>query len=64
MAHGLKMNVIAEGVETAAQLEFLRANGCDEMQGYFVSTPLPEDEFARLAAGRIDFLKPAPAVAR
>jgi len=40
MAHALRLKVIAEGVETEAQLEFLAASGCDEMQGYFFSRPL------------------------
>ncbi len=44
MAHSLKLKVIAEGVETREQLEFLRANGCDEMQGYYLSRPLPPAE--------------------
>ncbi len=41
MAHGLGLRVIAEGVETEAQCEFLRANVCDEIQGYFFSRPIP-----------------------
>jgi EAL domain-containing protein (putative c-di-GMP-specific phosphodiesterase class I) len=45
MAHSLRLNVIAEGVETLQQLEFLRSIKCDEMQGYFVSRPVPVDEF-------------------
>jgi len=48
MAHSLKLKVIAEGVETLDQLEFLRSINCDEMQGYFVSRPVPSEEFAHI----------------
>jgi EAL domain-containing protein (putative c-di-GMP-specific phosphodiesterase class I) len=41
LAHGLGLQVIAEGAETDAQMEFLRAHGCGVVQGYFVSRPLP-----------------------
>lgn len=44
MAHSLGLGVVAEGVETAAQLEFLRRLGCDVVQGYHFSRPLPPDE--------------------
>jgi diguanylate cyclase (GGDEF)-like protein len=46
MAHGLRLNVVAEGVETAEQLEFLRGLSCDAVQGYFLYRPLREDEVA------------------
>lgn len=44
MAHNLKLEVTAEGVETLEQLEFLKSLDCDGMQGYFVSEPLPADD--------------------
>ncbi|WP_133480139.1 EAL domain-containing protein, partial [Cognatilysobacter segetis] len=40
MGHSLGLHVVAEGVETGGQLEFLRRNGCDEIQGYWLSRPL------------------------
>ncbi|MBB3221847.1 bifunctional diguanylate cyclase/phosphodiesterase [Pseudoduganella umbonata] len=48
LAHNLKLRVIAEGVESTAQLEFLRAHGCDEMQGYHFSRPVPAEEFGKM----------------
>jgi diguanylate cyclase (GGDEF)-like protein len=51
LAHHLRLSVIAEGVETQAQLDFLRSNGCDEIQGYFFSRPLPVGEFTALLTG-------------
>ena len=51
MAHSLKMKAIAEGVETAEQLEYLRHHGCDEIQGYFFSHPLPVEDIAALFRG-------------
>lgn len=44
MAHSLHMPVIAEGVSTQEQLDFLAASGCDQIQGYLCSPPLPPDE--------------------
>jgi diguanylate cyclase (GGDEF)-like protein len=48
LAHSLKRRVVAEGVETEAQLNYLRRQGCDEMQGYYFSRPVPADEFAAM----------------
>jgi EAL domain-containing protein (putative c-di-GMP-specific phosphodiesterase class I) len=48
MARSLNLRVIAEGVETAEELAFLRAHHCDEVQGYYFSRPVPPEQFARL----------------
>ena len=48
MAHRLNLQVIAECVETAEQLEFLRANGCDQAQGYYIARPMPVQELELL----------------
>jgi EAL domain-containing protein (putative c-di-GMP-specific phosphodiesterase class I) len=48
MAHHLQLEVTAEGVETAEQLEFLRRHHCDEAQGYLFSTPRPAEEIEEL----------------
>lgn len=48
MAHSLRLNVIAEGVETEEQLTFLCKQGCNEIQGYLFSPPLPAEELANL----------------
>ena len=44
MAHSLGLNVIAEGVESQVQLDFLRKHGCDEIQGYWLSPPLDDEQ--------------------
>jgi diguanylate cyclase (GGDEF)-like protein/PAS domain S-box-containing protein len=58
LGHNLGLKVVAEGVETAQQLDFLRANHCDELQGFYFGRPLPAHDFVR------EFLQlPAPAEA-
>ena len=46
MGHSLNLKVLAEGVETEEQMSFLRAHGCDEIQGFYFSQPLEADAFA------------------
>ncbi len=48
MVHSLERKVVAEGVETQAQMDFLKANQCDEIQGYLLSPPVPAEQFAEL----------------
>ncbi len=50
LGHQFKLQVISEGTETREQLEFLRANGCDQIQGYYFSRPLPADQFTAFVA--------------
>jgi EAL domain-containing protein (putative c-di-GMP-specific phosphodiesterase class I) len=52
LAHGLGMGIVAEGVETEAQLQFLRAAGCGQVQGYLIARPLPAAGARVLLAGR------------
>lgn len=58
LGHSLKMQVIAEGVETEEQLEHLRAQGCDEFQGYYFSRPLPAEAFAQRVRDGLAAVKP------
>ena len=48
LGHAMGLKVLAEGVETLEQLQFLQQKGCDCFQGYFCSRPLPAEDFARL----------------
>ncbi len=48
LAHNLKLKAVAEGVETAAQADFLRARGCDEVQGYLISRPVSAEDLVSL----------------
>ena len=50
MAHSLKLQVVAEGVENREQLEFLRGLGCDQYQGYLFSRPVAPEGFAAAIA--------------
>lgn len=50
LAHSLSLNVVAEGVETQAQLDFLTQNHCDQMQGYIFSPAIPAEQFERMLA--------------
>jgi diguanylate cyclase (GGDEF)-like protein/PAS domain S-box-containing protein len=60
LAHNLKLKVVAEGVETEAQMNFLRSHGCDEMQGYLFARPLSVESCTRLLIERrrMHFVKP------
>jgi EAL domain-containing protein (putative c-di-GMP-specific phosphodiesterase class I) len=52
MAHHLHKEVTAEGVESQAQLDFLRLHGCDTAQGFYISVPLTSETFAEFIAAR------------
>ncbi|MDG1583349.1 EAL domain-containing protein [Pseudomonas sp. GOM6] len=54
MAHGLELKVVAEGVETQAQMDFLKAQHCDEIQGYLISRPLPAAQFTELLQAQVE----------
>ena len=48
MGKSLSLTVVAQGVETRDQAEFLRTHACDELQGFYFKKPLPADEFTKL----------------
>ena len=62
MGHSLGLHVVAEGVERRDQLDFLRAEGCDEYQGYFFAKPMPEAEVTALltAMARVEIADTVP----
>jgi diguanylate cyclase (GGDEF)-like protein len=60
MAQSLKLRVVAEGVETIEQKDFLQAHACDEAQGYYFSRPVPPEQFATLL--RTGIVAPSGAV--
>lgn len=62
MAHSLDVKVVAEGVETVEQFDFLRGQGCDEIQGYYLARPLPAIEISKLLLGGSKLLKLAQAI--
>jgi len=61
MARSLRLKVVAEGIETQAQLEFLVRHGCDEGQGFLFTPALAAEDFAQLARGEVPWRLPPPA---
>src|SRR5262249_15870373 len=54
LAHGLQLKVIDEGVETLEQLQILRSYGCDQLQGFYVSPPLPAVAYEQLVRTHLE----------
>jgi len=63
LAHGLRMKVVAEGVETVEQLNYLRSHGCDEIQGYWLCKPVTADDVCAFMARHLRTLFAAPVAA-
>jgi len=61
LAHSLRLEVVAEGVETDAQLAFLRSRRCDMMQGFHLSPAVPAEQFAELVRRSVDAATTVPA---
>ena len=55
LAKSMNLKVIAEGVETEAQIAFLREHHCDEIQGYYFSKPVSADEAGRMLLSEADW---------
>ena len=64
LAHNLHLRVLAEGVETRGQLDFLKDNNCDGLQGYLFSVPLSPADLDKFIAGKGDIEEPEAPVAR
>jgi diguanylate cyclase (GGDEF)-like protein/PAS domain S-box-containing protein len=62
LAHGLGADAVAEGLETQAELEFLRREGCDAVQGYYFAPPVSADDIAGLLIGSRRFANPSVAL--
>ncbi|MDH3857019.1 MAG: EAL domain-containing protein, partial [Gammaproteobacteria bacterium] len=54
MAHGLRLEVIAEGVETAEQWDYLKSLNCDFLQGYYFGKPMPRAEFEEFLIDQLE----------
>jgi EAL domain-containing protein (putative c-di-GMP-specific phosphodiesterase class I) len=63
LGHNLGMQVVAEGVESLESLEYLRDLGCDSVQGYYLSPPLPPAELLHWLRRRPQFSRPASVTA-
>ena len=57
MGHSLGMDIVAEGVETIENLDFLKAQGCDMVQGYLISRPIPADKLTDMLTQPLQFAR-------